>query len=522
MDNLVILPPNSSLQIPEGEKNIATVIDALPPVLQNIKVGDNLLLNILLATGENKTLSLVAEKGGEAALEKAEFPLTFTLPKELPEKLPISQIVVKVTEKMPDKAAVKLLSINNETPDKFFKLLQAGPQEKAPVVFPAADSPKPLPVLLPVRITAQQLPLPENVENIKINAVLEDINIPLSEAQKIEAEFHEAIQNIVNVLKPENMQTAKMPEDTLLKILEPLQNRQIAGVVKTDGNIRFIETPIGKIFPEDVSAKLPVEARVAVKLQNIFQEGAKLKLSDILPDFATIAKHGESQLPTFSKLEETPLLQKILQPLAGKPQQAVQILQKFPALNENMLPNLVNFMKAAVHEDISLWLGKKFVQELDDMGKQGKEAMNILNDLVAPPTGRNLQSWRVIEIPFYNGENISKIKVSVRRQEADDENEPSKRGKSGGTRFVVDTAFSKLGAFQFDGFAVANERRFDLIIRTSKPVDDDLYANIIRLFKTSLHQVDYHGNVNINVKENFIKICDTDSQMQMLPEGVYI
>lgn len=86
---------------------------------------------------------------------------------------------------------------------------------------------------------------------------------------------------------------------------------------------------------------------------------------------------------------------------------------------------------------------------------------------------------------------------------------------------MVDTSFSRLGEFQFDGFSVAKERRFDLIIRTSRSVGDDLCANIMRIFKTALNEVGYAGSINVNVKENFIKICE-DERSETLKDGIYI
>ena len=95
-----------------------------------------------------------------------------------------------------------------------------------------------------------------------------------------------------------------------------------------------------------------------------------------------------------------------------------------------------------------------------------------------------------------------------------------KRKPSGGVRFLVDTDFSKLGQFQFDGFSLASERRFDLVIRTSRLQNEDFCLHIINLFKKSLYDVNYVGNVKINLRESFVKV-DID-QPEPMKEGVYI
>ena len=87
---------------------------------------------------------------------------------------------------------------------------------------------------------------------------------------------------------------------------------------------------------------------------------------------------------------------------------------------------------------------------------------------------------------------------------------------------MVDTSFSQLGAFQFDGFSFVKDRQFDLIIRTSQAIDEDLKSNIFGIFKTTLHNLNYTGTIKINVKENFIKICEDENKEETLKQGLYV
>ena len=82
----------------------------------------------------------------------------------------------------------------------------------------------------------------------------------------------------------------------------------------------------------------------------------------------------------------------------------------------------------------------------------------------------------------------------------------------------METEFSKLGKFQFDGFSKAKSRSFDLIIRTSVKISDDFCSNIINLFKKSLYDLNYSGTIKINMVENFINFNDE----AVVTEGVYI
>ena len=86
----------------------------------------------------------------------------------------------------------------------------------------------------------------------------------------------------------------------------------------------------------------------------------------------------------------------------------------------------------------------------------------------------------------------------------------------------MDTEFTRLGGFQFDGFSFAKDRRFDLVIRTQKNIDDDLYANIIKIFKTTLHDLQYVGNIKINLKENFIKISENNTGDKFISQDLFV
>lgn len=87
---------------------------------------------------------------------------------------------------------------------------------------------------------------------------------------------------------------------------------------------------------------------------------------------------------------------------------------------------------------------------------------------------------------------------------------------------MVDTSFTVLGGFQFDGFSLPAEKRFDLIIRTEKEIDNDFCAQIMQLFRTSLSAVDYAGNIRINIKEKFIKLCEDEPEKTILQDGIFI
>ena len=225
-----------------------------------------------------------------------------------------------------------------------------------------------------------------------------------------------------------------------------------------------------------------------------------------------------SRQTTVSPLDK--ILQTVQSLKTEQPRLYQQLLTKLPSADDNMLQNMALFHKAAVKGDVSHWLGETLTRELENSGAQGKAVLEDLQTAVQN-SNRQTPSWRVVEIPYYYENRLDKIRLAVKQYPEDEDDTPEKRQKFG-TRFVVDTDFSRLGQFQFDGFSFAKDRRFDLIIRTQKDVGDDLCANIMRIFKTTLSNVGYSGNIKINLKENFIKISEDNKQHKLTSQDLYI
>ncbi len=188
------------------------------------------------------------------------------------------------------------------------------------------------------------------------------------------------------------------------------------------------------------------------------------------------------------------------------------LADKLPAYNRNILPNMVNFYQAALHKDASIWLGHDNIEQISALSD--RNVISELNNFVASAV-KDTPLWRIVEIPVYAENNFTPLKIALKKDQ-DKHNEKEK--SSPGTRFVVETQFSKLGGFQFDGFVRAGERNLDLIIRTTEMPDDDFCSQIINLFKNSLYNLDYKGNIKINRRDNFINFYEDTPKGQ----GIYI
>lgn len=292
------------------------------------------------------------------------------------------------------------------------------------------------------------------------------------------------------------------------KFFANLDNRSLPAETAQRGERTVLKTPLGEIIPEQ-----PLKIAVGEKL--LLRIGGLIGL----PAKERIVPAGETavQPPLGNKMAE------ILTPLQNKlpPDVYAAVMEKIPANNSKMLSNIMSFLKASGEGRIEHWLGQETVDKMRISGPEGRQALSQLENLIVGRREENAQ-WRIIEIPFYGAENLSRIKVAVRRFGGEEGRRYQGRRQTGAARFVVDTSFTVLGGFQFDGFSLPAEKRFDLIIRTEKEIDNDFCAQIMQLFRTSLSAVDYAGNIRINIKEKFIKLCEDEPEKTILQDGIFI
>ena len=159
-------------------------------------------------------------------------------------------------------------------------------------------------------------------------------------------------------------------------------------------------------------------------------------------------------------------------------------------------------------------MGKDNIKQLITQTDKPEAIITELNNIIQSSV-KETPLWKITEIPYFAGEQIVPLKIALKKQKQE---ESSQDNNSNEERFVVETEFSILGSFQFDGFVQTCKRHVDLIIRTSRQFDNDFCANIINLFKNSLYNLNYTGNIKINQKDNFINFYQDYPPSQ----GIYI
>ena len=335
-----------------------------------------------------------------------------------------------------------------------------------------------------------------------------NIEVPIKQVVEQAQIIKENIKGLLNSSQP--------PKEISNGILSAMEGVKILPA-KTEAYTQttVFKTPLGNVFPEE-----------AVKLA----EGINLQLNvlDIVPN----EKLGLKDVLEFLQIKDSPHkdVLKTINVTEPELKEIYKILQENPvtqnkmpiAESKNFLSNIIGFVKAAVKEDAKHWLGRAEIAELQST-PQGQQTLNIAQlaiENAVKDTGR----WRMIEIPVMSGEMIDNMKLSIKKQQEETEEEgrnKKTKPQEKSTRFVLETNFSRLGKFQFDGLAIEEKRRFDLIIRTEKQLEEDIYSHIMRLYKATLENLNYAGTIKINLKENFIKPWEDDTT-ENLGQGIFV
>ena len=547
-----IRPPASSVDINMGSIK-------LPPLnVGSLNVNDVLTLEFIESIAKSEQTGLTPQQDSGQEIINLKQPTEIQKPQQqiTPQT---TEIKVKVT--LPDKNTVEIplkdIKLNAAAlKDSSILQVKVSSLQNTEIEFQVQTALKgdanisvnnPRPQETPIQVQAQapqnvitnqvqtetKIPLaPLKLENIVKNIAQETLITPdklqavLKELPDVSVEFSKyievAIKQVVKQVQIiiENIKgllsSSQPPKEISNGILSAMEGVKILPA-KTEAypQTTVFKTPLGNVFPEE-----------AVKLA----EGINLQLNvlDIVPN----EKLGLKDVLEFLQIKDSPHkdVLKTINVTEPELKEIYKILQENPvtqnkmpiAESKNFLSNIIGFVKAAVKEDAKHWLGRAEVAELQST-PQGQQTLNIAQlaiENAVKDTGR----WRMIEIPVMSGEMIDNMKLSIKKQQEETEEEgrnKKTKPQEKSTRFVLETNFSRLGKFQFDGLAIEEKRRFDLIIRTEKQLEEDIYSHIMRLYKTTLENLNYAGTIKINLKENFIKPWEDDTT-ENLGQGIFV
>ncbi|MBI2254276.1 MAG: hypothetical protein HYU58_06640 [Proteobacteria bacterium] len=262
-----------------------------------------------------------------------------------------------------------------------------------------------------------------------------------------------------------------------------------------------IHTPVGDIMLQNRSALVP---------------GAQLALAiDTLESAAPVAmptpvvQTPQQALLTFS--QGWPTLADLVALLQGTSPDATraaidadiahQALAMLPHAGIRLGAGLMGAMAALRGGDLAKLLGPLLANK--GIGNDREELVKRLKgefaQLSALAQDRPEVDWRALFLPVIDDQGrVTQINLFYRRSKKNDA-DPAERG--GGTRFVVEADFSRLGPFQLDG--LMRPQRFDLMVRSRVRLTDRMRREIEAIYEEARGLTGFAGSIAFQTVAEF-------------------
>ncbi len=181
------------------------------------------------------------------------------------------------------------------------------------------------------------------------------------------------------------------------------------------------------------------------------------------------------------------------------PALASKVLAAMPQIGPKLAAQVLGVLAAIQSGKASALIGADAVAALREAG-HGALADQIEDDLhrLNRLAHQSDAEWRPVLMPFYDGQNLHQIGLMIGRP-------PEHEAGSGdpGTRFVLSVDFTNLGAVQLDGFVQAQQRRFDVTLRSRMSLDGEVKSQAQTRFSDALTAAGFSGRLMFQVVNPF-------------------
>ena len=167
------------------------------------------------------------------------------------------------------------------------------------------------------------------------------------------------------------------------------------------------------------------------------------------------------------------------------------------------------FLAALRGGTVQGWLGESVGRVLQRarpglLSRLGDDFADLARLADEPAAG---QDWRIALIPLYSGAEIEQIRMLMRRQRGDDEDEDAETRRRGGIRFILDVELSRLARLQLDGLVRGADKRFDLMVRSARPLPADIEGEIRRIFESAAAVTGTKGGIGFQSRPpDFVEV----------------
>lgn len=261
---------------------------------------------------------------------------------------------------------------------------------------------------------------------------------------------------------------------------------QITGVVTatTNAGHPVLQTPIGTLTLE-VRASLPTGSRVIFE----WTPGALAREPASLP--ASFAR-------AWPEIEE---VVRVLHEAAASGAAAPPGDTIIPQPGPRLASGLLFFLAALNGGDMGRWLGGQAIQTLKAAGR-GNLLARLGQDF--GQLSRQVESggtdWRLFLIPLLDETQVQQIRF-FERHGSHGQGSGDDQKDGGSTRFVLEIELSRLGNMQIDG--LVRDRRFDLVLRTRRPLPDVMRHDIIEIFTDANDAAGFVGTIGFQASRDW-------------------
>ena len=273
------------------------------------------------------------------------------------------------------------------------------------------------------------------------------------------------------------------------------------GLVALD---RPIEGPVGTrllLLPTPQAPAAPEAHPGPAQIFNALLETAAL----LDGERAALAAPAGLALPTSAApAATTPAAAQTASPAALlNPTQTNDILaQNLPRVGSHLAAGLASFIRARLSDKPAAWPSAELRQALQSAGRPelvAKLEQGFAELARAAPATSQDGQWKTIVLPLLDEQALHQARLAIRRDPG--KGDQPKDGKPASVHFLLDVELSRMGAMQLDG--LVRGKRFDLMLRTHKPLDSVMQNEIQRLFAEAKSVTGITGEIYFQVAAVF-------------------
>lgn len=262
---------------------------------------------------------------------------------------------------------------------------------------------------------------------------------------------------------------APLPEAPAISF-KAIPGAQLPGLVagSTASGQPLVQTAVG-LLKLSLPTNLPKGTQLVFELE-VVTPAARAAENDLAPPRPATLIHS------WPALDEALSL---LQQLDGAANQELLAGSNVPRPGARLTSTILFFLQALGRGDLNGWLGQQAAEALGRAGRsdllrrlgQDLSQLSRLSDNAG-------SEWRFLLVPLLEGSHVQPLRLFVRSrhgrggQGAEEAEEP--------TRFIVEVELSHFGDLQLDG--LVRDRRFDLVLRTRKPLSEVMRRDIAVIF----------------------------------------